>query len=143
MEFFRDTKIDFMKYRKYFMIVSVALLLISGLAVFVVGELNLGVDFAGGTQVTVKFKEQQEINDLRAMTAAAGIEDSQIQRFGDYRNSVGGYETKFLLDGVQHRQQRPNLAAVAIHRGFDDLPERNGCCVHVSRLALNSRTGNP
>ena len=51
MEFFRDTKIDFMKYRRYFVIVSAAMLLISVLAVFVVGELNLGVDFAGGTRI--------------------------------------------------------------------------------------------
>lgn len=83
MEFFRDTSIDFMKYRKYFMIVSMALLLISVLVVFVAGDLNLGVDFAGGTQVTVKFQERQEINDLRGMIAAAGIEDAQIQSFGD------------------------------------------------------------
>ena len=55
MEFFRDTNIDFMKYRKYFVIVSLVLLTISILAVFVAGKLNLGVDFAGGTQVTVKF----------------------------------------------------------------------------------------
>ena len=83
MEFFRDTSIDFMKYRKVFMIVSVALLLISVLSVFVAGDLNLGVDFAGGTQVTVKFREPQEINALRAMTVDAGVEDAQIQRFGD------------------------------------------------------------
>jgi preprotein translocase subunit SecF len=83
MEFFRDTHIDFMKYRKGFMIVSVALLLISVLEVFLTGDLNLGVDFAGGTQVTVKFREPQEVDSLRAMTDEAGIEDAQIQRFGD------------------------------------------------------------
>ena len=82
MEFFRDTHIDFMKYRKYFVIVSAAFLLISILAVLVTGDLNLGVDFAGGTQVTVKFRDPQEINDLRIITAEAGIADAQIQRFG-------------------------------------------------------------
>ena len=64
MEFFRDSQIDFMKYRRYFVIVSLVVLLISVLAVFVRGKLNLGVDFAGGTQVTVKFRQPQEMNDL-------------------------------------------------------------------------------
>ena len=72
MEFFRDTHIDFMKYRKYFVIVSLVLVVISILTVFVAGKLNLGVDFAGGTQVTVKGLQPQEWNDLRARRATAG-----------------------------------------------------------------------
>ena len=83
MEFFRDTKIDFMKYRKYFVIVSLIMLAISVVEVLIKRDLNLGVDFAGGTQVTVKFQQPQEINDLRDTVAGAGVEDAQIQRFGD------------------------------------------------------------
>ena len=95
MEFFRDTSIDFMKYRKVFMIVSVALLLISVLSVFVTGDLNLGVDFAGGTQVTVKFQEPQEINTLRAMAADWGMAEawSKLMDSGFGLNMLSGAQT--------------------------------------------------
>ncbi|TNF70499.1 MAG: protein translocase subunit SecF [Acidobacteria bacterium] len=83
MEFFRDTKIDFMKYRKYFVMLSLTLLAVGMVAVFFHGKLNLGIDFAGGTQLTLKFREQPEIDELRDVVAAAGIAEAQIQRFGE------------------------------------------------------------
>ena len=82
MEFFQNTNIDFMKYRKQFVLVSAALLAIAIFAVFIRGGLNLGIDFAGGTQVTLKFQEQPQIDELRDVISAAGIGDAQIQRFG-------------------------------------------------------------
>jgi preprotein translocase subunit SecF len=83
MEFFRDTKIDFMKYRKYFVMLSLALLTVGVVAVFFHGKLNLGIDFAGGTQLTLKFREQPEVDELRDVVANAGIAEAQIQRFGE------------------------------------------------------------
>jgi preprotein translocase subunit SecF len=51
-------------------------------AIFVHGRLNLGIDFAGGTQLTLKFREAPDLQDLRALVAGAGLGDPQIQRFG-------------------------------------------------------------
>lgn len=82
MEFFRDTHIDFMKYRKFWIVISLVLLVIGVFAVFVHGKLNLGIDFAGGTQLTIKFRERPEIERLRELVAAAGLREAQIQRFG-------------------------------------------------------------
>ena len=83
MEFFRDTQIDFMKYRKWWMIVSVVFVLLGISALFSHERLNLGIDFAGGTQITLKFKEQPDVEGLRRILAGAGLDDAQIQRFGD------------------------------------------------------------
>ncbi|NHZ73688.1 MAG: protein translocase subunit SecF [Nitrospirae bacterium] len=82
MEFFQDTNIDFMKYRKHFVLISVALLAISVLEVFIQKNLNIGIDFSGGTQVTVKFRQQPRVDELRDVMSAADIGDAQIQRFG-------------------------------------------------------------
>jgi preprotein translocase subunit SecF len=82
MEFFRDTNIDFMKYSRYFVWLSVALVVLSLFTVFVQGNLNLGIDFAGGTQVTLKFKQRPEIDELRSLMSEAGIKDPVIQQFG-------------------------------------------------------------
>jgi preprotein translocase subunit SecF len=82
MEFFRDTNIEFLKYRKYWIAVSLALLVVAVLSVFVHGKLNLGIDFAGGTQLTLKFQERPQIDELRSLLEGAGLRDAQIQRFG-------------------------------------------------------------
>ncbi len=83
MNFLHDTHIDFMKYRKVFVWVSALLLAVGIFAVFVHGDLNLGIDFAGGTQLTVKFRDEPELDRLRELVTAAGVEDVLIQRFGE------------------------------------------------------------
>lgn len=82
MEFFSNSNIQFMKYRKYWMIFSLALLLVGAIEVFFVGKLNLGIDFAGGTQLTLKFSEPIEIEELRDIVVDAGVPDAVIQSFG-------------------------------------------------------------
>ena len=83
MEILPNTHIDFMKYRHFWVVASAALLVVAVFAVFVHGKLNLGIDFAGGTQITVKFTERPEIDRVRDVVIAAGIADPQIQRFGE------------------------------------------------------------
>jgi len=83
MELFRDTNINFMKYRKFWIVVSLALVVVGIFAVFVHGKLNIGIDFAGGTQLTLKFSEQPQVDRLRQVLGDAGIEDVTIQRFGE------------------------------------------------------------
>jgi preprotein translocase subunit SecF len=60
---------------------SVVMVLASIFAIFVHGALNLGIDFAGGTQVTLKFQARPQIDELRNVVSAIG--DAQIQRFGE------------------------------------------------------------
>ncbi len=83
MDILRDIHIDFMKYRKFWIVVSIALLVVGIFSVFVHGNLNVGIDFAGGTQLTLKFQEQPDLGELRAVIAEAGVADAQIQRFGE------------------------------------------------------------
>jgi preprotein translocase subunit SecF len=83
MHLFRDSNFDFMKYRKYWIVVSLALLAVGIFSVFVHGKLNVGIDFAGGTQLTVQFAEEPEIDRLRGVLAEAGVADAQLQRFGE------------------------------------------------------------
>jgi len=86
MEFFRDTDIQFMRHRYRWLILSAAFVLLSVFAVFVRGHLNLGIDFTGGTELTLKFRSELEIQRLREIVAAAGFGDAQIQSFGDTEN---------------------------------------------------------
>lgn len=83
MHLFRDSNFDFMKYRKYWIVVSLVLVALGIFSVFVHGKLNIGIDFAGGTQLTVQFAEEPEIDRLRGVLAQAGVADAQLQRFGE------------------------------------------------------------
>lgn len=85
MRFLTDPNIDFMGKRKGFIVLSVLLVLASlAYLVYAYGndELNVGIDFAGGTQITVQFAETPDIDQLRTILNDAGIVKPQIQRFG-------------------------------------------------------------
>jgi len=82
MELFRDTHIDFMKYRKIWIGISLALVLAGLYAIFGPHRLNLGIDFAGGTQVTVGFRQQPDLDRLRHVAEREGMGAAVIQRYG-------------------------------------------------------------
>lgn len=83
MQIIRETNIDFMKYRRLWITVSMALVLLGVLFPFFFGKLNIGIDFAGGTQLTLRFKEAPQVDRLRTLVAASGAGESQIQRVGE------------------------------------------------------------
>ena len=56
MDILRNTSIDFMKYRKFWISVSFLTDRDRRLRLFFHGKLNVGIDFAGGTQLTLKFQ---------------------------------------------------------------------------------------
>jgi len=83
MQFFRDTHFDFMRYRRFWFIVSMVVLVASFVYVATGNRLNLGIDFSGGTQLTVKFAEAPDVDVIRELMVAGGFDDASIQRFGD------------------------------------------------------------
>jgi preprotein translocase subunit SecF len=82
MDIVRETNIDFMKYRKFWIWVSVLLVGIGVASIFSPVKLNLGIDFRGGTQLTLRFQQAPDVEELRAVAESTGVRDVQIQRFG-------------------------------------------------------------
>src|SRR5918912_423598 len=87
IQFFKDVRIDWLANRRAFIAVSI-LLMLAGLASAVIRQavpggtdaFNLGVDFKGGTVLTVKFPKQRPTDDaLRSEFAKQGIKDAIIQ----------------------------------------------------------------
>ncbi len=70
MELFRDTHFDFMKYRKFWIIISLLLVLGGLYAILGPHTLNMGIDFAGGTQMTLGFQQQPDLGRLRQVLRA-------------------------------------------------------------------------
>lgn len=83
MEFLTKSKINFMKYRKVFVWVSVILLAISVGELLLPGQgINFGIDFAGGTQMRFVLRDDVDVNQLRSVLEQSGVESVQIQRYG-------------------------------------------------------------
>jgi preprotein translocase subunit SecF len=82
MDLLRDTNIDFMKYRKLWVGISFATILAGLVGILFLDRLNFGVDFAGGTQLTLRFHERPDIEQLRKTVDSVGFRESVIQRFG-------------------------------------------------------------
>lgn len=75
------TRIPFTSYRKIAVIISTAVNLAVLIMLFVKGP-NLGVDFAGGTLVQVKFQQKVSIPDIRRALESIKLGGSVIQDFG-------------------------------------------------------------
>ena len=123
MNIFANTNIDFMKYRKVFIWFSAAIVLFSVFTVFFRDHLNLGIDFAGGTQLTLKFQERPEIEELRTLFVDAGISDAQIQKFGPQDDNEVLIKTSVVEGSEEGR--RGQLVGV-LDAEFNDDPDGSG-----------------
>lgn len=83
MEFFREAKIDWMGKVKYFLGLSLILLLVGGFSWYTKGGLRYGIDFSEGTIVYVRFAEKPPIDKIRAGLSAEGLGTSEIQQVND------------------------------------------------------------
>lgn len=76
-------KFDFIGNRKIAFLISVIVIVLGIGSMVMKGGLDLGIDFVGGMLVEVKFSDVPPVEEIRAAVAAAGFEDSIIQRLGD------------------------------------------------------------
>jgi preprotein translocase subunit SecF len=86
MEFFHnDVNFDWMGKTKYFVALSLTLLLV-GAASWIHKGLDYGIDFKGGTLVYVRFADKPPVNQIRQGLAKQGLGDSVIQQISDISN---------------------------------------------------------
>src|SRR5882724_456871 len=77
VELFRNPKIDWLNAKKFFIGITIFLLVMGAIAVQFRG-FNLGVDFTGGTLMTVRFKEQPSLSHIRDALSAAHIDTTKV-----------------------------------------------------------------
>lgn len=148
MDFLRNTNIDFMKYRKFWIGLSFAVMVIGAIAVFFLGKLNMGIDFVGGTQLTLKFVAEPNVPELRDILAKAGLKEAQIQRFGKPGENEILVRTP-IVEGSEEGAAPRILAALSAHYnqadGSNDLNQIGSGSITQLLAAANPDgvTGDP
>jgi preprotein translocase subunit SecF len=83
LEIIKNTNIDFMGKRKFAFVFSGILSIIGIIAIIQVanGRANLGIDFAGGTAIQLKFSKQVDLHSVRKALEEGGLKDFDLQDF--------------------------------------------------------------
>lgn len=82
MEFFRDTNIDFLGKKWYFLTVTMVLFVAGMVSLAIHHGPNMGIDFTGGTQVDVKFNRAVPADQIRQALEAEHLGEATIQPVG-------------------------------------------------------------
>ncbi|MBI5026168.1 MAG: protein translocase subunit SecF [Nitrospirae bacterium] len=108
IELIRNTKIDFMGKRFYAFGLTGVISILGLIAVIQVarGTANLGIDFAGGTAVQVKFEKNVPLHDIRIALDEGGLSDFDLQdlptenkiliRVKKGEETLGGFSEKII-----------------------------------------------
>src|SRR5208282_5826251 len=86
MEFFRDTNIDFLGKKRYFLVFSLVFSVAGVLSMAFWHHIPLGVDFRGGTLVYVKYAHTPDPSAIHNEIERAGLKNARVQRYGQPSN---------------------------------------------------------
>lgn len=84
LEILGKTNIDFMGKRRFSFLFSGIMVLLGIVAIVQIsrGSANLGIDFAGGTAVQLKFDQSIRIDEARKVLESNGLSNAELQEFG-------------------------------------------------------------
>jgi len=94
-----DSKIDFMRVRKFALILTV-LIFVAAVALIATRGLNFALDFTGGTVAELKFDKPADMDTLRGKLEQAGYPGAVVQAFGSERD---------VLVRLQAREGQDNI----------------------------------
>lgn len=80
-----QSALNFMKWRRATLLLSVVLLLVS-IASLATRGLNLGLDFTGGTLLEVQYEQAADLDSIRAVLERTNYKDVTVQNFGSQRD---------------------------------------------------------
>src|SRR6204780_5334844 len=108
MEFFKGVNVDWMGKAKYFVALSLILLLLGWASILKNGGMRYGIDFRGGTLVYVRFAGPGPLGQIRKGPSSAGLNDSTIQTISD--NVLGGGSQNDVVIGLEQKGQSDEAA---------------------------------
>ena len=135
MEFFRNTNIDFLGKKWYFLAFSLVFSVAGVLSMLFWHHIPLGVDFRGGTLVYVKFSHEPNDDQIRRALDHAGLRNAKIQRYGAPANN----EVLVSLEERETTEASLDRGKVAIIKALEtNTPEGKSDLNNTSSMALSS-----
>ena len=92
MELFREVKVDWLGRKWVFLAFSLIFSVAGVMSMLFWHHIPLGVDFRGGTQVTVHFNSTPNEDHIRAAMERAGVRDARIQRISGANGETANNE---------------------------------------------------
>jgi preprotein translocase subunit SecF len=129
IEFFKDTKFDFLRWRWHWIGASWVLILVGVISLWMKGGPRYGIDFKGGTLVYLKFAEAPNLDRIRAAMRNAGLGGGTIQRYGRPESN----EVIIGTEQVGHEEEALDVGRQAILGAL-----RTEFQVPADRLDLNN-----
>ena len=123
------TKFDFLGKRRFALIASTAINIISLLAVFFIG-LNFGIDFKGGIAIQVRAKEgPAHLDNLRSVVGGLGVGEVSLQEFGDPTQALRWSDAAMAYAAELNNANMTAFAHIYGGAGVHELCERRqmGC----------------
>ena len=128
MELFRTTNFDFLRWKWWAIGASWALILVGFLAVAVRG-VKFGIDFAGGTQIALRFTAPPDIDRLRKILDSGHLGDTGIQRYeAPEKNEV-------LIRVQQQKKEGRDITTEVLNL----LRQGLGSAADASKIDLNAQ----
>jgi preprotein translocase subunit SecF len=135
IELFKEPKIDWIGAKKYFIGITIVLLVAGAISVQVRG-FNLGVDFTGGTLMIVRFEQPPNLGDIRSAMAEVGIDTSKVTLQPDAKNPNELLIRAPQLAGVSEAQRRVDEDKRAIIKALQKLGSEGETA--VGKVNLNA-----
>jgi SecD/SecF fusion protein len=113
-------RFDFSRASRYFFTFSGCILLIGAIS-FSTKQLNLGIDFKGGSRITVGLQKETTVNDVRDTVGAAGISDAEVTKATNKELGTNVFEIDSKADPQEIQKVQPALQSQygIVPNGFD------------------------
>jgi len=138
VEFFRDTNIDFLGKKWYFLVFSLVFSVAGLLSMGFWHGIPLGVDFRGGTLVYVKYAHTPDLAAIHSETERIGLKNTRVQRYGVASNN----EVLIQLDIQETSEQALDKGKIQIIQALEShaVPDKqdlnNSSSVTVANYLL-------
>ena len=110
MEIFKNPNYNFLGWKWPLIILSLVLSISGQISLLMKGGPLYGIDFKGGTQVTVKFKDKPDLDALRKQLDAHGMKDCTLQTYDRPEKN----EIIISMEQKGQREEALNNARIAI-----------------------------
>lgn len=131
--------IDFIGKRKIFGSISALLVLIS-IIVTIVIQPNWGIDFTGGTEITIKFEEDIDIGEVRGALTTLGLGDDAVQQINDESDNEYSIRVRDTTIGAEEVEDEV-LAALAAEYGADFVVNPRLDAQVTTRIIIEHKPG--